>query len=65
MVDLRDQPDRPVPQTSNRSTSEITAFDLIGTWFSRMARRATMLANPKRKKSPAATAGLFVFQGGG
>jgi hypothetical protein len=46
------------------STSEFTAFDLIGTWFSRMARRATMLANPKTKKARPQRPG-FLFSGGG
>src|SRR6266516_798785 len=59
MVDRRYQPDRRVPQTSNRSTpqAEITAVNSIGTSFSKISRRAST------RKSPAATAGLFCFQG--
>jgi len=59
VVDRRDQPQRPVPQISNRSVpqAEITAVNSIGTSFSKISRRA----NPR--KSPAATAGLFCFPG--
>jgi len=66
MVDRRDQPDRPVPQTSNRSApqAEITAVNSIGTSFSKITRRRQCCQSETRKK-PGRNGRAFLFSGGG
>jgi hypothetical protein len=54
MMDRRDQPDRPVPQTP---TAQHASGD-YREWRFRKSRAAGSAANPKTRKSPAAMAGL-------
>jgi len=60
------EPNRPVPQTSNRSTpqAEIAAVNSTGMAFSKNRAAPAMPANPKtRKKARPQGPGFFVFRG--